>query len=196
MKPTSTRDRIIEEADRLFYERGYDHTAFADIAEAVGISRGNVTFHYQTKDAILDAVIDRRLAHTASLLERWETGGDGPADRIKSFIDILIANRAKIMLHGCPVGTLCAELAKLEHDALSHASALFALFKGWLATQFAALGLKKEADALALHLLARSQGIATLASALHDETFLRAEVRLLHAWLDDIAPPSPRRRRA
>ncbi|GAT32133.1 DNA-binding transcriptional regulator, AcrR family [Terrimicrobium sacchariphilum] len=196
MKPTSTRDRILEEADRLFYERGYEHTAFADIAEAVGISRGNVTFHYQTKDAILDAVIDRRLARTAALLEHWEAGGEGPAARIKSFIDILIANRAKIMLHGCPVGTLCAELAKLEHDALSHASALFTLFKGWLATQFAALGLKKEADALALHLLARSQGIATLASALRDEAFLREEVRALHDWLDGIASPSPRRRRA
>lgn len=196
MKPTSTRDRIIEEADRLFYERGYEHTAFADIAEAVGISRGNVTFHYQTKDAILDAVIDRRLARTAALLERWEAGGEGPADRIKSFIDILIANRAKIMLHGCPVGTLCAELAKLEHHALSHASALFTLFKDWLGRQFAALGWKKEADTLSLHLLARSQGIATLASALRDEAFLREEVRLLHAWLDGIASRSSRRRRA
>lgn len=196
MNRPSTRDRIIEEADRLFYERGYEHTAFADIAEAVGISRGNVTFHYQTKDAILDAVIDLRLARTAALLERWETGSEGPADRIQSFIDILIANRAKIMQHGCPVGTLCSELAKLEHHALSHASALFTLFQEWLATQFTALGLRKDADALALHLLARSQGIATLASTFHDEAFLREEVRILHAWLDSITSFHSRRKRA
>jgi hypothetical protein len=40
-----------------------------------------------------------------------------------------------------------------------------------------------DADALALHLLARSQGIATLASAFHDEKFIKREVQQLYEWL-------------
>ncbi|MDD9913854.1 MAG: helix-turn-helix domain containing protein, partial [Rhodospirillaceae bacterium] len=37
----------------LFYRHGFDHTSFADIAEAVQISRGNFYYHFRTKDDIL-----------------------------------------------------------------------------------------------------------------------------------------------
>jgi TetR/AcrR family transcriptional regulator, transcriptional repressor for nem operon len=38
-----------------------------------------------------------------------------------------------------------------------------------------------------MHLLARSQGVATLASAFRDEKFMRHEVRLMHEWLQACA---------
>jgi AcrR family transcriptional regulator len=182
-----TRDHIVEAADRLFYENGYEHTSFSDIAADVRISRGNFYYHFKTKDQILDAVIERRLAATRVMLAQWERDGDTPADRIRSFIDILIANREPIMRYGCPVGTLRAELAKLDHAAQAEANELFTLFRTWLRRQFVALGRKADADALAMHLLARSQGVATLANAFHDETFIRAEVRQLGVWLDACA---------
>src|SRR5947209_12739754 len=117
MSDKTTRDHIVEAADQLFYRHGYEHTSFSDIADVVQISRGNFYFHFKTKDEILDAVIDRRLADTRTMLERWEIEGKAPADRIRSFIQILIANRADIKRYGCPVGTLCTELAKLGHAA-------------------------------------------------------------------------------
>jgi hypothetical protein len=110
--------------------------------------------------------------------------GDHPADRIRSFIDILIVNRAKIKKYGCPVGTLCTELVKLNHAAAAEANKLFTLYRTWLRRQFTLLGREKDADALAMHLLARSQGVATLASAFHDEKFIRHEVEQLYEWLD------------
>ena len=183
MNPKATRDQIVEAADRLFYQVGYDPTSFARIAEAVEISRGNVTFHFQTKDDILEAVIDLRLERTRRMLEEWEAAGASPGERIKCFINILITNRTKIMLHGCPVGTLCTELAKLEHGALPRANQVFGLFRDWLGRQFIQLGFKADADALALHVLAWSQGVATLASAFRDEKFIRREVRQLEDWL-------------
>lgn len=187
MSQKATRDQIIEAADRLFYQKGYEHTSFSDISDAVEISRGNVTFHFQTKDEILEAVIDRRLERTRRILDQWEANGERCVDRIQSFINILIMNRAKILLYGCPVGTLCTELAKLEHSALTHANKLFGLFRDWLGRQFSQLCCKAEADALAMHLLAWSQGIATLANAFHDENFIREEVRQLHDWLQSLA---------
>jgi len=186
MNPRATRERIVEAADRLFYQVGYDPTSFADISEAVGITRGNVTFHFQTKDDILAAVIDLRLERTRQMLAQWEADDESPGDRIKSFINILITNRTKIMLHGCPVGTLCTELAKLEHAALPQANKVFGLFRDWLRGHFLKLGFKKEADVLALHVLAWSQGVATLASAFRDESFVRREVRQLEDWLDSL----------
>ena len=183
MSDKTTREHIIEAADRLFYRQGYEHTSFSDIADAVQISRGNFYFHFKSKDEILDAVIEARLAATQNMLEGWEGEAKHPADRIRSFINILIANRADIKRYGCPVGTLCTELAKLKHASQAAANQLFTLFRTWLSRQFTLLGRAADADALAMHLLARSQGIATLASAFHDETFIKQEVEQMCDWL-------------
>lgn len=193
MSDKTTRDRIVEAADELFYRRGYEHTSFSDIADAVQISRGNFYYHFQTKDEILDAVIEARLANTRKMLEQWEIEGKQPVDRIRSFIHILIANRADIKRYGCPVGTLCTELAKLDHPAQAGANRLFTLFRTWLRRQFELLGRKRDADALALHLLARSQGIATLASAFHDEKFIKQEVQQLDNWLKSYTESAARK---
>lgn len=184
MSTQTTRDEIIEAADRLFYRQGYEHTSFADIASVVKISRGNFYFHFKTKDEILDAVINRRLAEKRQMLERWEIEGEQPADRVRSFIDIMLVNRADLKRYGCPLGTLSTELAKLNHPAQPEATELFTLFRAWLRRQFELLGRKADADKLAMHLLARSQGVATLASSFHDEEFIRQEVEQMHAWLD------------
>ena len=186
MPSPTTRDLIIEKADALFYEGGFDATSFADIAAAVGISRGNFYHHFRTKDEILDAVITRRLEQTRSMLENWHEKGQCPRDRILSFIHILIANRTKIMAFGCPVGTLCSELAKLDHSAKGRAAEIFCLFRDWLADQFRELGAQGRAEELALHVLAWSQGVAVMAAAFRDVAFIRREVAGITAWLDEL----------
>jgi TetR/AcrR family transcriptional regulator, transcriptional repressor for nem operon len=179
----STRDHIVEAADRLFYQQGYEHTSFAHIADAVQISRGNFYHHFKSKDQILDAVIGSRLADTQNLLEQWEAEAAEPADRIRKFIHILIVNKDDIQRYGCPVGTLATELAKLNHASQGEAQLLFTLFRTWLRKQFTLLGRKADADALAMHLLARSQGVATLATAFPDDKFIHHEVSQMQNWL-------------
>lgn len=186
MSATSTRNRIIERADALFYEAGFEATSFAEIAAAVGISRGNFYHHFKSKDQILDAVIQLRLDRTRQMLVSWEEASKTTRERILSFIGILIANRTDIMAYGCPVGTLSAELAKMAHASKDHAVELFELFRDWLALQFRALGAGDNSEEHALHVLAWSQGIASLATAFRDETFIRREVQGITTWLDRI----------
>ena len=183
MGASTTRLQIVEAADRLFYERGFEATSFADIAAVVGLSRGNFYYHFRTKDEILGAVIAHRLSATKAMLDAWEAGAETPTERIRSFIHILIMNQTKIMAFGCPVGTLCNELAKLDHSAKDEAAKLFTLFCDWLSRQFAAFGSEADPDALAMHILMRSQGVATLATAFHDEAFIRREVEDMCLWL-------------
>jgi AcrR family transcriptional regulator len=183
MRDQTTRDHIVEAADQLFYRQGYENTSFSDIADVVRISRGNFYYHFKTKDEILDAVISARLADSRKMLDQWEIEGKQPADRIRSFIHILVAHRANIKRYGCPVGTLCTELAKLNHASQAEANTLFTLFRTWLRKQFTLLGREADADALAMHLLARTQGVATLANAFHDEKFIRQEVKQMYDWL-------------
>lgn len=191
MVKASTRDRIVEAADQLFYQRGFEHTSFSEIADVVKISRGNFYYHFKTKDEILEAVIENRLKNTRKLLSQWEERGQSPAERIGCFIHILIANRAKIILYGCPVGTLSAELSKLDHISQQDANRLFSLFRDWLRDQFIELGRTQDADDLAMHLLARSQGVATLANAFQDEKFVEQEVEQMRQWVEACATNTP-----
>ena len=188
MRHYSTRDSIVQAADLLFYQRGYEHTSFADIADKVNISRGNFYYHFKSKDEILHAVISGRLANTQKMLEQWETKGSTPKERVLLFMNILMRNSPKIMRYGCPVGTLCNELAKLGHIARPEAVKLFTLFRDWLRKQFEQMGHTQTADELAMHVLAKSQGIATLATAFGDKDFIQRELDLFGQWLDILHP--------
>lgn len=188
MTASTTRELIEEQADILFYEKGFEATSFADVAAAVGISRGNFYHHFKSKDAILMAVIDRRLRTTSEMLTAWEIEAT-PQERIVSFIRILVTNQTKIMAFGCPVGTLTTELAKLNHAAKDRAVDIFSLFRNWLAAQFKAFGHVEQADKLALHVLSRSQGAAVMAAAYGDADFLRSEVNALETWLHALPKP-------
>lgn len=200
--PPSTRERIVEAADSLFYQRGVEKTSFADIASQVSLSRGNFYYHFKAKDEILEAVIASRAQKTRAMLDRWAASAKTPVDQLLCFVQMLVHNRKDIQRYGCPVGTLCSELAKLNHPAYSDAGMIFALFRCWLRGRFEELGHKNDADALAMHLLSRSQGIAALANAFHDDAFIRHEVLLIKTWLQTLKPkrralkkPSPGRSR-
>lgn len=54
----TTRDRILEEALRLFSEKGYDGTSVESIAEAVGIKAPSLYKHFKGKEDILNSIID------------------------------------------------------------------------------------------------------------------------------------------
>lgn len=183
----ATRQHIVEAADDLFYRQGFEHTSFADIAKVVNISRGNFYHHFKTKDDILDAVIKTRLDRTQHMLADWEEEGATPKDRIKSYIKILLTNWSMIKDYGCPVGTLCTELAKLNHASKAEANKVFTLFRVWLRNQFSQLGHTQDADALAMHVLSWSQGVATLGNAFDDCKYVKQEVGKMCDWLDALS---------
>ncbi|WP_306145435.1 TetR/AcrR family transcriptional regulator [Roseibium sp. MMSF_3412] len=187
MKSGSTKQQIVDAADALFYAQGFGETSFADIAQAVRISRGNFYYHFRTKDEILDAVIDKRLSDRDEMLRNWDEMSPDPARRIACFVRILIVNQAKIIAYGCPVGTLTTELAKLDHDAQDKAIRIMALFRDWLTRQFSELGCSADAEAHALHVLSWSQGVATLAQTFKDEAFVAREVDQILAWVDKVS---------
>ena len=154
MNNNATRKHIIEAADMLFYQQGYEATSFMDISKVVKISRGNFYYHFKSKDELLNAVIEERMINTGKMLRLWEIEGQNPLERIQCFIRILIKNQNKIKLYGCPVGTLSMELAKLNHNLRFETNKIFSLFRSWLREQFTLLGCKDNADELAMHLLA------------------------------------------
>ncbi|WP_214630332.1 TetR/AcrR family transcriptional regulator [Paenibacillus agaridevorans] len=62
------RNEIIDAADELFGQKGFDGTSTNDILEKVGIARGTLYHHFKSKVDIMDALIERysvRLLGTA-----------------------------------------------------------------------------------------------------------------------------------
>jgi AcrR family transcriptional regulator len=66
---TATRDRIVDEAMRLFSEHGYRGTTIAQIEAAAGLTpgAGGLYHHFTTKEAVLAAGIERQLARLEAL---------------------------------------------------------------------------------------------------------------------------------
>ncbi len=50
---TTTRERILHEAEQLFVERGYHATALQEVADRVGITKAALYYHFSSKAQIL-----------------------------------------------------------------------------------------------------------------------------------------------
>ena len=83
---TSTRDRILTEASRLFGERGYDGTSTRQIADAVGIKQPSLFHHFASKQAIMEALLDLTYAAPAAVAERLARGMGPAATRLGEYI--------------------------------------------------------------------------------------------------------------
>ena len=185
-KAEAIRQRIIDKADELFYQHGYENTSFSDIAKVVNISRGNFYYHFKSKDDILNEVIKVRLQSIHDMFHEWEQSTPDIRQRVHHFIDLMTHNQHNIQQYGCPVGTLCSELSKINHVMHNDAAQIFAFFREWLITQFSKLGREEDAENLAMHLLTRTQGLAAMMSTFTDDKFYLVEIRALKDWLDSL----------
>ena len=53
------KKEILDAAEILFFQKGFDSTSTKDILERVGIARGTLYHHFESKEAIMDALIER-----------------------------------------------------------------------------------------------------------------------------------------
>jgi AcrR family transcriptional regulator len=67
--PTPTRERIVDEAMRLFSQNGYTATSVAKIEDAAGLTpgAGGLYHHFKSKEAVLAAGIERHLERLGAL---------------------------------------------------------------------------------------------------------------------------------
>lgn len=58
--PEETVERILDTAQRLFLEKGYEQTTIQDIIDNLGgLTKGAIYHHFKSKEEIIDAVSDR-----------------------------------------------------------------------------------------------------------------------------------------
>ena len=63
MIPTlDTKKKLLDTAEKLFGEKGFEATSLRDITTEAQVNLAAVNYHFQSKDSLIDAVIQRRIA--------------------------------------------------------------------------------------------------------------------------------------
>ena len=179
------RERLVESARDLFHEQGVHRTTLAHVAERAAVPLGNVYYYFKSRDELIAAVLDCYQEQAAMLIGAFERHRS-PEARLKALVRNWADMREVVAQHGCPMGTLCAELDKTEDGHDRHAAAVMALIVDWAESQFQLLG-KRDARDLAVALFAGIQGAALLANTFRDSTILTRQTRLLERWIDTLA---------
>lgn len=81
-----TRDRILFEARLLFNARGYGNVPTAELAEHLGMSEGNLWYHFKSKRALLEALSAQFADEIEARLAIEPTPGD---DIVEGYADLL-----------------------------------------------------------------------------------------------------------
>ena len=123
--PASTRDRILDAAESLFADRGFEGAAMRDIAAGANLNPASLYNHFSSKQALFEAVLERGLRPLVVVLDTLELVDWSP-ESLDAATDTLLAQLAR--QPRLP--------ALLEQEALSGGRHLMRLTHKWLRPLF------------------------------------------------------------
>jgi AcrR family transcriptional regulator len=85
-----TKTRILDSAERLFGEKGFDGTSLRDITAEAQVNLAAVNYHFQSKDSLIDAVILRRIEPVnRRRVEMLDAAGSSPS--VEQIVEAFLA---------------------------------------------------------------------------------------------------------
>ncbi|HEY0614217.1 MAG TPA: TetR/AcrR family transcriptional regulator [Candidatus Elarobacter sp.] len=192
MQQPGTRDRIVGEAMRLFWERGYERTGIAEIVAAAGVRSGSLYHFFKTKEELLVAVLEAYLDGLApQVMDPAFAASDDPIGRVFAVMD---GYRRAILVTGyryrCPIGSLALEMQNASERARELINRNFAQWRGAVAgcVRDAGPALRDgvDADSLASFVLTVMEGGVMQATAERDIARFDDAVRHLRAYFDSL----------
>lgn len=131
----SARDRILDVADRLFYERGIHAVGVDTVVAESAVAKTTLYSHFRSKDELIAAYLRGRSERWLAFVdESLAARGGSPRDRILQVFDLLGAWFAEPTYRGCPFINACAEYAGADHPVTvvtrEHRARLTSLFVG------------------------------------------------------------------
>lgn len=113
----ATRERILDTAGRLFYERGYHAVGVDTIIAASGVAKMTLYRHFPSKDALITAYLERANAQVLALLDEAAARSDDPRERLRALCErvMKLANSPQCL--GCVFQMSSSEFPALGHPA-------------------------------------------------------------------------------
>ena len=140
----ATRRRIIDTAYEVFYKGGFARAGVDAIAEAAAVTKRTLYYHFDSKDALLTAVLEAQHELVLARIQRWAAGAAGNPARM---VELLFAEYAawarKPGWRGSGFTRAVMELADMPgHPARAAAHRHKAAIEAWLAEQFRRTGIR------------------------------------------------------
>jgi AcrR family transcriptional regulator len=177
------RLRILEAAERLFYEQGLRAVGVDAVAEAAGVTKRTLYYHFASKEELVVAYLEARDEVTlAALRDTPSARGTRPGDRILGVFDFIAAWSATAGYRGCPFNNAVAEQgtsAKVTAIARRHKTTV----QRWFA-ELAGQGGAAEADALGAQLLVLLDGALNGAAVFGSPQSALAATQMAEVLLD------------
>jgi TetR/AcrR family transcriptional regulator, transcriptional repressor for nem operon len=128
-----TAERILDVAEELIREKGYNGFSFQDIAERIGIKKGSLYYHFPAKADLGNAVLDRYRRHMseAAIAIDARPVTDYWADLV-AFLQPIIA-LGKDVNGACLAGVLGGEFLSLPEPMQAEVGRFFDEEESWLA---------------------------------------------------------------
>ncbi|MEA3558283.1 MAG: TetR/AcrR family transcriptional regulator [Candidatus Thermoplasmatota archaeon] len=91
---------ILETAERLFLEHGYEETPVELIIKEIGIAKGTFYYYFRTKNELLDTLVDKLIDEVTSTIKKLteEEGGDALIKmfRVSSYFRTLAVGKERL----------------------------------------------------------------------------------------------------
>ncbi len=128
-----TKERILDTAERLFAERGFEATSIRDITSAAEVNLASINYHFRTKQELIAAVFVRRVGpvnqRRLELLAEIEQKAGPKPPTIEALIEAMIRPAAATGFDKQPGGEMLLRLTgrffsepNVEIDQLIHAN--------------------------------------------------------------------------
>jgi TetR/AcrR family transcriptional regulator, transcriptional repressor for nem operon len=132
VRPKQTRDRLLDAAMYLFWERGYNATGMADLLNRARARSGSFYYLFESKAAVLEAVLDRYLDSLEPVIVQPAFAAH--ADPIERIFAILSGYRGRVIStgyrYGCPLGRLALEIDPSQRRVREKLAANFSAWCG------------------------------------------------------------------
>lgn len=133
----STRDKLVEAAADLFYERGFQAVGLDQVLERVGITKTAFYKHFESKDALIVAVLEERDGRDIRELVAYVTQhGAEPKARILAMFDFLGEWFREPGFRGCLFLNASTEFPNsndpINRAATAHGTHMAAVLRGLL----------------------------------------------------------------
>ncbi|MBN2297743.1 MAG: TetR/AcrR family transcriptional regulator [Deltaproteobacteria bacterium] len=113
-KGEKTRAKILRSAMTLINTRGYTNTSINDIIESSGVQKGNLYFHFSSKDDLCLALVEEAKKEYLAYL-KGSMKSEDPLGKIGNILDaILLRHRKMNFIGGCIFGNMALEMTDIN----------------------------------------------------------------------------------
>jgi AcrR family transcriptional regulator len=82
-----TREALLTTCLTLFAERGFANTSIDEIARAAGVTKGAIYWHFESKEHLFQAILERIRSRWQQVVHRPVTARRAPIDRLAQLFD-------------------------------------------------------------------------------------------------------------